>query len=363
MPVPEQIAGAPFLHTRSSVVRMNLWTLGGLTVAACLYAVTYSPAFMLKYLLVLGLAFGIDLAYVLLAEGRLRFRLSGALVTAAILLLGVPASMPLLPLVFALVVAIVLGRMPAGPGALFLNPALLGRLFLMLAFNQEIVNWVGAVAPPDGVTSATPLEVFHTEDSPGAAYGLGPLLLGRIHGEWGGLYQFVPGSPGEMFTPVLLLIGIVLVWRGVMDWRTGVSFLVTFAVTCALLYLAQAKAHVLDAGGGLRAGSLAATLGAVVLFNLLSGAVVFAAVFIAGAPRSAPGTRGGRLAAGVVAGVTDALIRRYTNYSEGIVFAFLLANLLAPTLDRVAYGLRGWRLARRQSAWRREPAHSVAQPT
>jgi len=338
---------------------MNLWLLAGLTLVAALYAMVYSPAFLLKYVLVMALGLAIEFVYVLLAEGRLAWRSGGSATTAAILVASLPPAMPLLPLVFALLVAVVLGRMPTGARALQLNPALLGRLFLMLAYNQEIVNWIGAAAPPDGVTSATPLEVFHAEDSPTAIYSLGMLVTGRIHGDWEGLYQFVPGSPGEMFTPVILLVGVALVWRGVMDWRPGASFLVTFAAACAVLYAPQAKAHIVDAGGGFALGPFAATLGATVLFNLLSGAVVFAAVFIAGAPKSTPGTKAGRLAAGGVAGITDALIRRYTNYSEGIVFSFLLANLLAPTLDRLAYRLRGWRLSRQQAAWQRPRAASA----
>lgn len=352
MPAPDTVAGAPFLHTEASVVRMNLWLLGGLTLVAGLYAAVYSPAFLLRYALALALGAGVEVVYILLAEGRFAWRSGGSVTTAAILVASVPPGLPMLPLVYALLVAVVLGRMPAGARALQLNPALLGRLFLMLAYNQEIVNWIGAAAPSDGVTSATPLEVFHAEDSPAAIYSLGLLVTGRIHGDWGGLYQFVPGSPGEMFTPVILLVGAVLVWRGVMDWRPGVSFLAAFAAACAVLYAPQAREHVVDAQGGFVLGPFAATLGGTVLFNLLSGAVVFAAVFIAGAPKSTPGTQAGRWAAGVVAGVTNALIRRYANYSEGIVFSFLLANLLAPTLDRLAYRLRGWRLARQQRAWR-----------
>lgn len=356
MPAPESSAGAPFLHTSTTVVRMNLWLLGGLTLLAVLYGAVYSPAFVARYALALALGAGFEAAYILLAEGRLAWRSGGSLATAAILVASVPPGLPVRPLVYAILVAVVLGRMPPGARALQLNPALLGRLFLMLAYNQEIVNWVGPVAPPDGVTSATPLEVFHAEDSPEAMYSLALLVTGRIRGDWGGLYQFVPGSPGEMFTPVILLVGAVLVWRGVMDWRPGVSFLATFAAACAVLYAPQAREYVAAAEGRLALGPFAATLGATVLFNLLSGAVVFAAVFIAGAPKSTPGTKAGRWAAGMVAGIANAIIRRYSDYSEGIVFSFLLANLLAPTLDRAAYGLRGWRLHRQQTLARRRHA-------
>ena len=70
--------------------------------------------------------------------------------------------------------------------------------------------------------------------------------------------------------------------------------------------------------------------------------------FIAGDPVSTPVTRGGRWLAGVIAGVVNALVRAYTVYPEGIVFAFLTVNLLSPTLDRLCFRLRGRALQRQR---------------
>ena len=108
-----------------------------------------------------------------------------------------------------------------------------------------------------------------------------------------------------------------------MEWRVGTAFLLAFCAT-----------HVVT--------------GQPVLFNLLSGSAVFAAVFIAGDPGSTPRTPLGRWLGGTIAGVADALIRTYTVYSEGIVYSFLLLNVVSPTLDRAAFALRGWQLVRRQ---------------
>lgn len=98
-------------------------------------------------------------------------------------------------------------------------------------------------------------------------------------------------------------------------------------------------------------GVASAVLGEPVLFSVVAGAVAFSAVFIAGDPKSSPVSKGGQWAAGCIAGVTNAVIRKYTFYSEGIVFSFLLANLLSPTLDRAAFFLRARILLRRRSAF------------
>jgi Na+-translocating ferredoxin:NAD+ oxidoreductase RnfD subunit len=247
--------------------------------------------------------------------------------------MSIPPATPFLPVLFALVLAVVVVRMPAeGSGIICFNAMLVGRLFLMLAYHEDVVNWAAPGAAADATTTATPLELYHSEE---AVYALGRLLSGRIGGPWEDLYQIVPGSPGELFGPVIILIGCVLFWRGVLAWRTGAAFLAAFLVTCACLRQP-------------------------LLFNLFSGAVLFAAVFIATDPKSTPVSKGGQLAAGCLAGIADALIRGCTNNSEGIVYSFLLVNLLSPALDRLAFRLRSRRLLSQKAAFERRQAEGAA---
>jgi Na+-translocating ferredoxin:NAD+ oxidoreductase RnfD subunit len=155
---------------------------------------------------------------------------------------------------------------------------------------------------------------------------------------WEDWYRMVPGSPGEMFGVVIVILGVVLFLRGVLAWRPGVSFVLSFLAASAVL-------------------------GQPLLFSLFSGSVLFAAVFIAGDPGSLPAGRGGQWAAGCVAGAVNALVRSFTFYSEGIVFAFLAANLLTPTFDRIAFTLRGRHLRRlQQRAASRRAAHRGSGP-
>ncbi len=317
-----QLDAPPFFHYGGDTPRMVRWTFGCLAVLVGLYSLAYDPGFVFRWLGFVLLGAALKTSYDLLATGRARMRLDGSALTAALLVMTVPPNTPFVPLFHALILAIVLGRMPStGTRHLNLNPMLLGRLFLMVAYGPQIVNWTRRGLDPDAVTTVTPLELFHSE---GATVSLRSLLSGRIGGSWEELYELVPGGPGELFGPVILVLGVLLFRKGVISWRPGVSFLLAFLGTCAVLREP-------------------------LLFNLFSGAVIFSAVFIASDPRTSPVSVGGQWAAGIVAGVVNALVRRYTVYSEGIVFAFLTANLLSPTLDRAAFALRGLVLRRRRA--------------
>ena len=313
----------PFVSVAVGVPRRVTYTLASLTALAALFAAVHDPGYLLKFIGVVLAGLAIDCAYRLLSTGRPGIGNGSSAVTAALLVLSVPATMPVVPVLYGLGVALVLVRLSESEKAIHLNAMLVGRLFLMLAYNEEIVAWSRRGLDLDAVSTATPLELYHGEE---VVHDLLKLLSGRIDGAWGGMYELVPGSPGEVFGPVILALGALLVWRRAGHWRVGAAFLAAFALA-----------------------SLA--IGEAVVFSVLSGSVLFAAVFIAGDPKSTPVSRGGRYAAGVVAGVANALIRRYTYYAEGIVFAFLLANVLSPTLDRIAFACRSRILVRRRKAF------------
>ncbi len=318
-PAPPSDKGAPFFHFGCKAHHMAAYVLGALSLLALLHTIAYDAAFIWRYGIVIAMGLGLEAAYNLIDRGSLRLRSGSSAVTAALLVMSVPTTTPLLVLFYALVVAIMLVRMPQRDHTLHLNPMLVGRLFLMLAYSDRIINWTRGGLDPDAVTTATPLELFSSE---GELVNTFHLLLGRIGGNYEEMYELVPGSPGEAFGAVIILLGLLLLLRGVVAWRPGVYFIGAFALTTLLT-------------------------GEPVLFSLASGAILFSAVFIVSDPKSSPVSKGGQCLFGAIAGCADALIRRYTYYSEGIVFAVLFANLLSPTLDRLAFWLKGRSLQRR----------------
>jgi Na+-translocating ferredoxin:NAD+ oxidoreductase subunit D len=310
---------APFLrrgpHTRNMMIGM----MACLGITAAHFAFRYDAGFAIRFPLYLALAALMDSLYTWLRDGRLAWPRASTPVTAALLVLSVPAHMPWWQIGTGLLVAILFGKRMVDPGALRVNPMLLGRLFMMLLFSDSIQVWLAPGTEIDALSSATPLGLQAAE---GVAYSPLRLWLGDIGGDWESVYAILPGSPGDVMPLLSLLCGAALYLLGMLDWRSGVMFVAGFAVACL-------------------------ALGMPLDFHLAAGSVWFTAVYIVSDPRSMPGSRFGRLAAGLIAGVLNAAIRNRGYYPEGVVPAVLAVNLLSPMLDRIAFRVRGSVLRRR----------------
>ncbi len=313
---------SPFLRRGPTTRGMMFGLVAFLTVIAAHFAVRYDLQFGLRYLLYLVLAGLIDILYVLLKEGRLVWPSTSTLVTAALLVLSVPARMSWWQIGAGLLVAIWFGKRTVDPKALRVNPMLLGRLFMMIVFADSIQAWLAPGATIDALSSATPLGLNAAES---VAYSPVRLWLGDIQGDWESIYAILPGSPGEVMPLLTLLCGAVLYGFGIVDWRAGTMFVVGFSLTCFLLKMP-------------------------VGFHLSAGSILFTAVFIVSDPRSMPGSKFGRLAAGLLAGGLNAAIRQHGFFPEGVVLAVLTVNLLSPSLDHLAFTVRGLQLKRRKMA-------------
>lgn len=296
---------SPFLRRGPDTNRMMLSMLACLSVTAMLFAYRYDAAFAWRYFALLGFSMIVEMLYVLLKDCRLRLPHASTAVTAALLILSVPGHMPLHQTAVGILVAVVFGKLIVDRNALRVNPMLLGRLFMMIVFAAPIQNWLKPGTSIDTITSATPLGFWLSEKT----------IYNPANFE--GIYTLLPGSPGDVSLVLTLLFGVLLYFLGVLDWRPGAAFLAGFAVTCPLLDMPIA-------------------------FHLVSGSVIFAAVYIVTDPRSMPGSKFGRLAAGFITGVLNALVRNHGYYPEGIVIAVLAANLLSPALDSMAFAVRGW---------------------
>lgn len=310
---------SPFLKRGTDTGGMMLAMLLCVSVPAIHFSLRYDGSFFTRYLFYLICGCGMDVLYGLLNDQRLRAPRSSTPVTAALLVLSVPAYLPWPMMLSGLFVAIVLGKCMMDTRALRLNPMLLGRLFLMLAFPDAMQGWLKPGIEISGFTSATPLGLALSER---ANYSTMHLLTGSIGGDWEGIVTMLPGAPGEVMPFLSLTLGIILLLTGIADWRASVTFVVSFALTARIAGLSLP-------------------------FHLIAGSIFFTAAFIVTDPRSMPGSKSGRLAAGLIAGTLNAVIRSHGFYPEGIVFAVLAANLLSPLLDRSAFALRGYIIARR----------------
>lgn len=309
---------APFLRMGARNSRMAVWAMAALMVPTALYSILYRSPFIFQMIGYALLGIVAEGSYTLLIRRKLKLNSISSGLTAALITASVPPSMPFLPMLFAILLAVWIVKLPMAGLPLHFNAAMAGRLFLMLAYPSHVVAWGTPTA--DVISTATPQELYRSE---GFALEWPQLLFARIGEVWEELLLLVPGSPGETFPLIILLIGVVLCWKGIVAWRTPIAFLLSFSITTALC-------------------------GHSPVFNFFSAATIFSAVFIVSDPASTPMSKSGKILCGIIIGVSNALIRHFTYYTEAIVYAVLLGNLFTPLLDRLAFSAQGWRLLRRK---------------
>ncbi|NLJ81319.1 MAG: RnfABCDGE type electron transport complex subunit D [Firmicutes bacterium] len=213
-----------------------------------------------------------------------------ALVTGVLLGLIVPPSLPSWMMVLGSVFAIAIGKQVfGGLGYNPFNPALVGRAFLTASFALAMTVWH---SPFDAVSSATPLAL-------GAARSNIPDLF----------FGSVAGSIGETSALAILLGGIYLFYKGTLDYRIPLGI---FAAVVAVSILT----------------------GQDPVFHLLSGSLLFGAIFMATDLVTSPVTNWGRWIFGAGIGFIIMLIRIWGSYPEGVTFAILLMNAATPLLNR-----------------------------
>lgn len=257
------------------------------------------------------------------AGGRNTLRDGSAVITGVLLGLTLPPGLPLWMAFLGGAVAIGLGKLLfGGIGYSIFNPALLGRAFLQAAFPVALTTWAlpqaghsllssyGATFTPpflkssvDAVSEATPLAQAKFEGELSAGVDL---FLGGI-----------PGSLGETSALVLILCGLYLAWRRVINWRIPVGILATVGVFAALLHAADPVAY------------------PPAWHHLFSGGLLLGAIYMATDPVTSPITQRGCWLFAVGIGILVVVIRTFGGLPEGVMYSILLMNAATPLIDRV----------------------------
>jgi RnfABCDGE-type electron transport complex D subunit len=251
----------------------------------------------------------------------------GFFVTGIIFPLILPPATPLWVVAVGIFFGVFFGKeVFGGTGHNIFNPALVGRLFVTIAFPTILTSgwtapgaWRGAV---DAVSSATPMALAKTQ---GILTPATDLLMG------------IPsGSVGETFRLGIIVGGIFLMLTRVSNWRVPVTYLVSvfvFAFGGSLV-------------GGMMSGSEGAAGGLVSsawnfgLFNLLGGSVLFGAMFMSCDPVTSPYTKTGKFIFGIGCGLLTVSIRVFSGYVEGVMFSIVIMNAFTPLIDHVVISMR-----------------------
>ena len=222
-----------------------------------------------------------------------------AVVTGLLLAYNLPANAPVWLAVVGAVIAIVLVKQIfGGIGSNFMNPALAARAILFVSWATQMTTYPATRFMLDGVSTATPLNSLGTGSVAGV--NLMDLFLGNI-----------PGVLGETCKLALLLGGVYLILRRIVDWKSPVTFIATVFVC----YLIKDGAEM-------------------ALYQILSGGLFLGAFFMATDYATSPVTNPGRVIMGIGCGIFLFVIRAYASYPEGCSFAILLMNVATPLIDK-----------------------------
>ncbi len=253
---------------------------------------------------------GFEALYELVAKKKLTINDYSAVVTGMLLAYTLPVTTPYPMIIIGAFVAIVITKqLFGGLGQNFMNPALIGRAFLLAAFPTHITTWaVGRVGifDADAVTAATPLSTEFEGEMP----SLLNAFLGRMNDG-----SAMGGSLGETCAAALILGGIYLLVRRVINLRIPLAYI----ITVGLMSFIPGKNPAFQGQP---------------LLAVLSGGVMLGAIFMATDYATSPTTRWGQIIYGVGCGAITGVIRLFGGYPEGVTYAILLMNVLTPLLDR-----------------------------
>lgn len=233
-----------------------------------------------------------------------------AVVTGVLLAFNLPASIPWWIVLIGAFVAIVVAKMTfGGLGKNPFNPALVGRVFLLIAYPVQMTSFPLPVDGAfDALSGATPLAVVKYGAS-ADILGVQELLLGNM-----------PGSLGEVAALALLCGFVYLLWRKVITWHIPVTIFATMAVFAFVVALSR--------------GAEGAALWQFPLFHLLAGGAMLGAIFMATDYSTSPMTVKGGIIFAVGIGVITMLIRLWGAYPEGMSFAILIMNSCVPLINK-----------------------------
>ncbi len=326
------VSAPPHIRADTSVPRIMYSVLASLVPATAGAVYFFGPRVLWVILIALASALGTEAAVQKLFGRPITVTDGSAAVTGVLLAFVLPPGVPLWIPAVGSVFAIFIGKQVfGGLGQNPLNPALVGRAFLMASWPVHMTtDWLaplgGTKSAIDAVTRATPLNLLKESHRVLADPTATPAQLARakqvlmqLHSaatHWHLFWGRCGGCLGETSVVLLLAGACFLLYKGYIGWRIPFSFVGTVFVLSWTL------------GGvdGLFSGDP--------LFHIFSGGLILGAFFMATDMVTTPVTQRGKLIFGTGCGAITVLIRLQGGYPEGVCYSILLMNAFTPLIDR-----------------------------
>lgn len=310
------VSPAPHIHANDSVRKNMLNVIIALLPAYCVSLFAFGLGTLIVTLISVGscVLFEWLISKFLLKRKATLGDLS-AVVTGLLLAFNVPSNLPWWIVIIGALVAIGVAKMSfGGLGQNLFNPALVGRVFLLIAFPVQMTTWpkpLGwATSYVDAQTEATPLALMKQAVKSGDA-----TILDQLPSLWHMLTGYMGGSLGEISALALLAGGIYLLCTRTITWHIPVSIFATIAAFAGIQNLCGV------------AGAASP------LTHLLTGGVMLGAIFMATDYVTSPMTGWGQIIYGIGIGLLVMVIRTWGAYPEGMSFAILIMNAVTPLIN------------------------------
>ena len=324
------VASSPHLVTALDTQKTMMWVLIALIPSFIASVFYFGAGAVILTVVCAACSMFFEWGYERLLGKKVTVKDLSACVTGVILAMNLPANLPVWMAVIGCFVAIVIVKqLYGGLGRNFANPAIVGRIVLLLSFTSYMTTWpvTRLNQAADALTGATPLGLL-ADGALAEAPSLKDMFLGNIG-----------GAMGETCT-IAILIGLVILIAKKIISPIIPCFYIGTVFVFSLIYYAVA-------GGDYSALHMA-------LFHTLAGGVVFGATFCATDYVTSPIMKYAKVAYGIGCGLVTMIIRLFCAYPEGASFAILFMNVMTPLLDMVAqnyfYGIGAAEKAAKKAA-------------
>ena len=239
-----------------------------------------------------------------------------AVLTGLLLAFNLPSNLPWWIVIIGAIVAIGVGKMSfGGIGQNIFNPALVGRVFLLISFPAQMTTWPipegfqgGYI---DAATGATPLAAMKDVVKGDTS------AISKLPDLWEAFIGLVGGSFGEVCAAALIFGGLLLICTRVITWHIPVSILATVALFSWIATPAGMDPHIF------------------ISYELLTGGLLLGAFFMATDYVTSPMSPWGKILFGIGIGLIVMVIRMWGSYPEGVSFAILIMNACVPLLNKI----------------------------
>lgn len=307
------ISGSPHVHGELSVKKIMCMVIVAL-IPAFLVSV-YFFGFNAVRVTLISVASCVLTEFLIqkyLLKGENTISDGSAILTGILLAFNVPSNIPWWMIVIGSVVAIGIAKMSfGGLGKNPFNPALVGRVFMLISFPVAMTTWpvphpLFSSAVTDAVTGPTTLGLLKE----GGAEAVSNINY------WDMLVGNTGGSLGEMCAIALILGGLFLIIMKIIDWQTPVIIIATVALVTCIAWLVDPVHYVNP------------------LYHILSGGLMLGAFFMATDMVTTPMTTGGKCIFALGVGLITIIIRLWGQYPEGMSFAILIMNAAVPLINK-----------------------------